>query len=235
MKIFAPIHPILSAAGVSVAESGRNVGPAIAPSAASCPWTVWPDSCWLLSNRPLFVPDFAPEFIALPALALKIGRLGKTVALRFAHRYISEFTAALLILPRRAAEAWAAGENPPAADLCFDNAIVVGDWMKLNPDYLTDTIKFNIFITDQKQNKSKQMHLYATPAEIYPLICDTSKTNILKMGDLMLLPLSREISVEEGDNIPVDFRIYENLSVKICIANDDAPGGDHPLLITNFK
>ena len=75
MKIFALEYPL------SATDSGHT------------PFRVWPDSCWILSRRPVFVPGFAPRFIGVPAIAVKISRLGKCVEPRFAPRYYAEWTA----------------------------------------------------------------------------------------------------------------------------------------------
>ena len=79
--------------------------------------------------------------MAIPALAAKIGRIGKCVATRFADRYVGELTASALVIPRRALAAIA--DNRPVAQsmLCFDNAVAIGDWQ---PDPLRETIYLDI-------------------------------------------------------------------------------------------
>ena len=49
------------------------------------------DSAANRNNRPMFVPDFAREGWVVEVLpAVRIGRLGKFIAPRFAHRYIQD-------------------------------------------------------------------------------------------------------------------------------------------------
>ena len=57
------------------------------------------DSTTLRSGQPFFVPDHAPRFAVTPMLALRVGRLGKCIAPRFAHRYIDAVTAAFIVTP----------------------------------------------------------------------------------------------------------------------------------------
>lgn len=45
------------------------------------------DSSLLPPDRPLFVPDFDNDFRLFPSMAVKIHRLGKSIAPRFAYRY----------------------------------------------------------------------------------------------------------------------------------------------------
>lgn len=61
--------------------------------------TLMADSTLLHSGQPFFIPDFAPHFAAMPMLMLRVGRLGKCIAPRFAHRYIDAMTASFAIVP----------------------------------------------------------------------------------------------------------------------------------------
>ena len=55
------------------------------------------DSTMLVGNKPFFIPDFAPEFVLHPALAVRIDRLGKNIAPRFAHRYYQSASACAVV------------------------------------------------------------------------------------------------------------------------------------------
>ena len=46
-----------------------------------------PDSALLLRNRPFYIPDFSNEIHHEVELVVKIGRLGKNIQEKFAHRY----------------------------------------------------------------------------------------------------------------------------------------------------
>lgn len=216
MKIFSPILPIVEAAGIT--DYGIRHREA---------WNYWPDSCWLQSRRPLFVPDFAPEFLAIPALAAKTVRLGKCVALRFAPRYISPLTAALIILPARTIKEWSNGGYPPASDLCFDNALVLGDRPIADGIYEDGLIKFTLLLHSGEQKR--EVPLSANISGIYETIVEVSKTNTLKMGDVILQPCT-PLPVSGSDNCAA-FPIFEHLSAEILAADDNL----RPLLLTNFK
>ena len=49
---------------------------------------VKPDTALLNGNKPFFVPHYAAEVRATPRLALRIGKMGRNIAERFAMRYI---------------------------------------------------------------------------------------------------------------------------------------------------
>lgn len=171
-------------------------------SKADNDWMVWPDSCMLLSNRPLFVPDFEKAFYALPALAGKIGRLGKSIAERFAYRYVNEIAAALIIFPESALKALYAGINPPAGEFCFDNALVVGDFFPYSAES-DQTIRIQrISSSPDSPDSADSESLEGSLRAFYPIISSFSRRNTLKMGDVVLAPLpARPIKIEEGSSL----------------------------------
>lgn len=79
------------------------------------------DSAANRNNRPMFVPDFAREGWVVEVLpAVRIGRLGKFIDPRFAHRYIQDILlTAFLHQP----------DGDPVAPLAclFDGALTLGD------------------------------------------------------------------------------------------------------------
>ena len=50
------------------------------------------DSALLKDGKPFFIPDFTKELHYETELVVKIDRLGKNIAERFAHRYYHELT-----------------------------------------------------------------------------------------------------------------------------------------------
>jgi len=84
------------------------------------------DSSILYTGRPFFIPDFAPCFVAVPSIVVRMSRLGKCVAPRFAHRYWDALTAGFSVLACDGAN-----QQPGdvmALDRAFDGAAMVGDW-----------------------------------------------------------------------------------------------------------
>lgn len=157
---------------------------------------VWPDSCMLLSDRPLYVPDFAPDFVALPMAAYKGCRLGKNIAPRFAGRYLAEFTAALCVMPLRAFESVARGESPAGSDLCFDHAVVIGDWKYRCPGRFVITADGLCTGNFEAPRPSEGIAAEA--------LATFSQTNTIKMGDVLMVPLPlNPMPVDEGSRISI--------------------------------
>lgn len=85
MKIFAVIHNYGETSPGSPMGEGETS------------WYEMPDSALLRTGNPFFVPDFDSEFRAFPSICFRIGRLGKSIASRFAYRYIDSWTASVAV------------------------------------------------------------------------------------------------------------------------------------------
>lgn len=188
MKIFSYIHN----------ASRRVLSDEVSPDDPMS-WMVLPDSCRLQSRRPLFIPDFAECFIAIPALGVKIGRVGKSIARRFAMRYASQYCASLIILPLSAKESIKKGEQPPMKDLCFDNAIVIGEMLD-NPPVCSSLMAMldNEIILHCDNPELNLDNFEEAVAEI-------SRRNTLKNGDIILLPSPKvEVTLQPEMTIEID-------------------------------
>lgn len=87
------------------------------------------DSSLLVNRKPLFVPDAVSDLQALPCRVLRVSRLGKCIAPKFASRYYDavaqgiDFFAADILR-----EAKAAGK-PWTEAVAFENSLAVGEWI----------------------------------------------------------------------------------------------------------
>lgn len=96
------------------------------PSRPVEPWPAvrtYPDSAVLNRNLPLFLPDLPGQWTTTVYAVIRIGRLGKSIAEKFASRYYDAVTLGL-------------GINPPGQwrgsqlAQCFDGAWVIGQWLE---------------------------------------------------------------------------------------------------------
>lgn len=178
-------------------------------------FVVWPDSCMLVSNRPLYIPDFESEFYALPMLALKVSKLGKCVAEKFSGRYVREYSMGLLIFPESVLEKIKVGAKINDGELCFDNAVVAGDWQKIEGE----TSEFPAGIPEffnleiEKGDEPEKRQLRVDSGKAAEALSEFSARNTIKMGDLLMLPIG-------GESI----RLERNIAIRayVCGANADA-------------
>lgn len=99
--------------------------------------TLMTDSALLHPGNPLFVADFAPEFIIDIMAAVTVSRLGKSISAKFADRYFNALTLMARLVPVIDGEPMRHG-NPTLTD--FDNSIVIGESLPL--DTLPDAVEF---------------------------------------------------------------------------------------------
>jgi 2-keto-4-pentenoate hydratase/2-oxohepta-3-ene-1,7-dioic acid hydratase in catechol pathway len=65
-----------------------------------------PDSALLKDGKPFFIPDWAEQFDYETELVVRINRLGKCIAPRFAHRYYDAFTGGIDFTARDCRAQW---------------------------------------------------------------------------------------------------------------------------------
>lgn len=113
--------------------------------------TLFADSAITPSTRPVFLPDFSDKWIARLMPACRIGRLGKTIADRFADRYYDAVTLCLQLIPQQWYDDLKLGKSNGDITGLFDNALIVGNWLAPNPlnpftievDSLSSSLQWN--------------------------------------------------------------------------------------------
>ena len=98
------------------------------------PVTLLTDSSVSRNHRPLFIPPHHDDWIMTIAPAVRVSRLGRFVATKFARRYYDAVTLVARLRP--------AGLQLPASavETAFDSSIVIGDWIEpggMCPDTMT--------------------------------------------------------------------------------------------------
>ncbi len=135
-----------------------------------------PDSALLLPGRPLFYPDFGGEWRVATMLAVRLNRLGKNVAVKFASRYYDALSIAVRIEPS-VANCMADGELSG-----MDTSITHGDWM--DPERFMAFGRVTIGETEVK--------IPYSAADIDRAVSRVSRHTTVKMGDILLLPLGAD-------------------------------------------
>lgn len=101
-----------------------------APEPSVLPVSLMPDSSMVLKGNPVFLPAFATpeewEMAVVPVV--RIGRLGKFIAPRFAGRYVDAVAAGAVLIPKDRSYL-----QQSALWSCFDGALAVAPWQE-NPE-----------------------------------------------------------------------------------------------------
>ena len=149
-------------------------------------WYVMPDSCIMRTGNPLFLPPSPAKWHARLSMAVRIGRLGKGISEKFAPRYYSEMTLAVILSDDdKAARLMRAG-LPPAAAYIFDRACILGDFINQEEfDYNNDFI-----LSDGKD--SIKWNLKNIKHSLNETISHFSNENTLKIGDIFVVGLTAD-------------------------------------------
>lgn len=173
------------------------------------PTLSFPDSAIVRNGNPVFLPDFDSEFTAIPYLAVKINRLGKSIAPKFAERYYSEVTCVMVLTALNLLQNLREAGLPWNAAVGFDKSLTVGDFFDrslLGPDSTFD-LRYLTVGRDGKVDEQPGIS-FPIPSreEIAACINEVSRYNSLKMGDYILVPMSDySIAVEIDSLVTVEF------------------------------
>ena len=181
-------------------------------SAAGCrtTWYTMPDSSLLRSGNPFFVPDADGGYEAFASICVRVGRLGKSVAPRFAGRYIDGWTmATAVIATRRLAELRAEG-LPWTQAVVFDRSCMLGNLQPI--DTLNQYDSFEVEHAGSISTYSPEL----LRNDIAETISRLSAENTIKTGDLILAGLTEKgIGLIEGNRLTIRNNDYNLLDINI--------------------
>lgn len=140
------------------------------------------DSALLKDGRPFFIPDFTEQCDYETELVVRICRLGKSIAPRFAHRYYDAVTVGIDFTARDLQRKLRAEGKPWEICKGFDGAAVVGDFVPVEEFADIQNLDFRLDIDGKTVQQGNSRHM------IFPvdaLIAYISRFFMLKTGDLI--------------------------------------------------
>ena len=105
-----------------------------------------PDSSILLNNRPFFYPDFSNDIHYEVEIVIKINRLGKNIASKFAHRYYNEIGIGIDFTARDLQQKCKEKGLPWEISKSFDGAAPISNFMTLDKFNGINDINFKLEI-----------------------------------------------------------------------------------------
>lgn len=141
-----------------------------------------PDTAILLKKQPFFIPDFSDDVHHEVEILVKINRVGKHIAKKFAHKYYGEIGLGIDFTARDLQAQLKTKGLPWEKAKAFDGAAVVGNWLNVNTIGDVNNINFSL----QKNNTVVQQGNTANMLwKINELIEYVSKYFTLKIGDII--------------------------------------------------
>lgn len=142
-----------------------------------------PDTAALRNNKPFFLPDFSDEIHYETELIVKINRIGKNIAPKFAHRYYDEIGLGVDFTARDLQRRLKSEGRPWEISKAFDNSAVIGDFLpkeELNAE--VQNIDFHLDLNGKTVQHGNSCDM------IFPideLVAYISKFFTLKIGDII--------------------------------------------------
>ena len=156
------------------------------------------DSCLLNGRKPFFMPEGATEIGATECVILRVSRLGKEIAPRFAERYYDAVAPGVDFVDLAALRAARAAGKPWTQAIAFDYSLAIGEMVE----------------SRQLSAVSHQMSEYVLSPE--EAIAEASKTMTIRQGDLIYIQKKKAPrTVQKEEVIRVEIDGEEKLYCKI--------------------
>ena len=141
-----------------------------------------PDTALLRNGNPFFLPDFSGEIHYETELVLKISRLGKNIAEKFAHRYYDEITVGIDFTARDLQRKQKELGLPWEIAKGFDHSAPIGEFIPKNNMPAINNINFRLDINGKTVQQGNSGDLIYSFDKIIAYI---SRFFTLKIGDLV--------------------------------------------------
>ena len=142
-----------------------------------------PDSSLLKDGKPFFIPDFTSEMHYETEIVVKIDRLGKNIAEKFARRYYREITVGIDFTARDLQQRLRNEGMPWEISKAFDCSAVVGNFVSLETiGEDVNRLPFHLDINGTKVQEGNTRDMIFKVDEIIAYI---SRFFTLKVGDLI--------------------------------------------------
>lgn len=201
MKVFVTVN--------NVKDSGQSVGDLEIdkPRERSSGWYVLVDSAVSNTGKPFYVPDHLGKVTVSLSPVIRIDRLGKSVADKFAHRYFHTMAPGVHFRLSELAQQLKEEGLPTDASVNFDRSLFVGD----SGPFETDS-HYQMIVNGELK---AEWNVDSLKKSIGELLSEISRLNTVKMGDLLIPGLSGEMEIKRGDLIEVRKDNQEAFRIKV--------------------
>lgn len=141
-----------------------------------------PDSSIIKKNKPFFLPLFSEEIHHEVEIVLKISRLGKNIASKFAYRYFNEIGIGIDFTARDLQRNCMNKGLPWEIAKAFDGSAPLGKFVNVSEFRDINNIIFRLEINGKTVQQGNTKDMIFSPGEI---IAYVSKFFTLKTGDLI--------------------------------------------------
>jgi 2-keto-4-pentenoate hydratase/2-oxohepta-3-ene-1,7-dioic acid hydratase in catechol pathway len=141
-----------------------------------------PDTALLRNNQPFFYPDFSNDIHFEVEVVIKMDRLGKNIAPKFANRYYKEIGIGIDFTARDLQQKCKEKGLPWEISKSFDGAAPISKFVSLEKFEDINNINFRLELNGEKVQKANTSEMIFKVDE---LISHVSKYMMIKIGDLL--------------------------------------------------
>lgn len=142
------------------------------------------DSSLLKDGKPFFLPSFDNDFRMYPSVVIKICRLGKNIAKRFASRYYDAYTFGINVRAEEMLSTLKSQQLPWDSAVAFDSSAIMGDFKEIASQEELFDKSFDVRQNEEIVATWSFNHL---SHDIDALIESISNRFTLKIGDLIYI------------------------------------------------
>ena len=141
-----------------------------------------PDTALLKDGKPFFLPDFSEDVQYETELVVRVSRLGKNIAERFAHRYYDQLTVGIDFTARDLQKKQKELGLPWERAKGFDQSAAVGSFIPIESVTALQDLNFRLDINGETVQAGNSREMIYSVDRIIAFI---SRFFTLKIGDLI--------------------------------------------------
>jgi len=158
-----------------------------------------PDSAIIRNNKPFYLPDFSENIHYEVELVIKISKLGKSIAAKYAHRYFDEVTLGIDITARDLQQRLGKAGHPWVLAKGFDGSAPLGKFMPVSAFKNVNDLDFRLDINGVTVQNSNTSDMIFGIGQIIEFV---SRFFTLKTGDLIFTGTPSGVgALKKNDNL----------------------------------
>lgn len=157
-----------------------------------------PDSALVLKQHPFVIPEFSKDVHHEIELVIKINKVGKHIAKKFAHKYYDEITVGIDFTARDLQQKLKDKGLPWEKAKAFDGSAVVGEFINIKELKSADNIQFKLTNNDSVVQQGESQNMLW---DIDEIIAYVSQYFTLKIGDLLFTGTPQGVAAVNAEDI----------------------------------